>query len=242
MYPLPPEFAFLKGKILSSRVYPEFFALHSEERVLNVGFGDGPQAVVYAGTFGSMIGVDVNPERLDRARRMLASVGISNVNLVTANVEQLPVLDGAFDVVMAVDIIEHVEHPDLFVQELWRVLLPGGRLLITFPAMHDRFVDTVSAVSRRVRRRPLRAHAEAWHPDDHQRELLVGEWRSIVEKPGFRFMRSRATTMFPPLHLYGVPRFWFSNPVIHALDRRIAALPGVQRLGQTIMAVFEKPA
>ena len=44
--------------------------------------------------------------------------------------------------------------------------------------------------------------------------------------------------MFPPLHLYGMPRFWFSNRFIHAVDRRVAALPGIQRLGQTVMAEF----
>lgn len=241
MRPLPPEFSFLQGKLLSSRVYPEFFPLRPSDRVLNAGFGDGPQAVVYAGSFRSMTGIDVNAERLARARRMLDAMGIVGVDVQQGNVERLPVPDGAFDAALAIDIIEHVEHPDAFVRELRRALAPGGRLLITFPAMHDKFVDAVSHVSRFLRRRPPHRHGGAWHPDEHQRELPVREWRRIVEQAGFRFVGSRATTMFPPLHLYGVPRFWFSNGLVHAIDRRIASLRGVHLLGQTVMAAYEKP-
>ncbi|TAK04880.1 class I SAM-dependent methyltransferase [Patescibacteria group bacterium] len=239
---LPPEFSFLHGKLLSSRVYPEFFPLRPEDRVLNAGFGDGPQALVYAGSFRSMLGIDVNAERLSRARRLMDAMRIAGVELSEGNVERLPVPDGAFDAALAIDIIEHVEHPDVFVRELFRAVAPGGRLLITFPAMHDRFVDAVAALSRFFTRRPPHAHAGRWHPDEHQRELPVREWRRIVERAGFRFVVSRATTMFPPLHLYGMPRFWFSNNLIHAFDRRVASLPGVQLLGQTVMAAYEKPA
>ncbi len=231
---VPPAFSYLRGKALSSRVLPEFFSVDGA-RVLNAGFGDGPQALVYAGAFRSMLGVDVNAERLERARRMLDAAGVTDVELIQGTVERIPRPDSSFDAVLAIDIIEHVERPDAFLTEMRRLLVPGGRMLVTFPAMHDRFVDTVSAVGRLLGRKG-HAHPEGWHPDYHQRELPVRVWRKTVEDAGFRCTRSGATTMFPPLHLYGVPRFWFSNTIIHAIDRRIAALPGIRLLGQTVMA------
>lgn len=231
----------LEGKILSSRVYPEFFSLRGHERVLNVGFGEGPQALVYAGRFASMTGVDVQADRLERARRTLETWSVKQVELIAANVEAIPRSDGSFDAALAVDIIEHVEHPDRFTAELFRLLAPGGRLLVTFPAMHDRFMDAMSVVGRVVKPWKKRAdHPAHWHPDHHQRELPVAEWHAIVERAGFRFVRSRATTLFPPLHLYGFPRFWFSWEWLHAIDRALCRTP-LQRFGQTVMAEFVKP-
>ncbi|TAL20636.1 methyltransferase domain-containing protein [Patescibacteria group bacterium] len=237
---LPPEFSYLQGKYLSSRVYPEFFSLRPTERVLVAGFGDGPQALVYAGTFKKMVGVDVNSERLARARRLLDSLAVQNVELLHANAEQVPLPDASFDAVLAIDIIEHVEHPDQFLAEMRRLLAPGGRLLITFPAMHDKFTDAVSAIARLLGLSKRRPPPAGWHPDYHQRDLPVAVWRAAVRRAGFRFVQSRATTMFQPLHLYGLPRFWLSNTVIHAIDRRIAALPLIKNLGQTVMAEFTR--
>ncbi len=243
MFHLKPEYAYLKGKVLSSRVYPEFFPLHKDERVLNVGFGDGPQALVYAGHFREMVGVEIQEERLARAKAMLFAHGMDSVELIQGNVEHLPFSDEQFDAVLAIDIAEHVQNPDAFFRELYRSVKPGGRLLITFPAMHDKFEDAMTVVGKILKPWKKRAphdHGGEWHPDAHAHEHPFPVWRGMVEAAGFRFTRSRATTMFPPLHLYGIPRFWFSVEWIHALDRRITSTK-LQKFGQTIMAEFVKP-
>jgi len=240
---LPVPNAFFAGKILSSRVYPEFFPLRKTDRVLNAGFGDGPQAIVYAGSFAQMTGVDIQADRLARAREFLEQAGVQGVELREGNVETLPVPDASFDAALAIDIIEHVEHPERLTAELFRALTPGGRLLITFPAMHDRFEDAVSVLGKIVKPWKVRTpKGSEWHPDQHAHEYPIKQWRTLVERAGFSFVRSRATTMFPPLHLYGVPRFWFSNPVIHAIDRAVASFPVVQNSGQTVMVEFVKPS
>ncbi len=236
---LPSEFKHLEGKVLSSRVYPEFFSLGGEEKVLNVGCGEGPQMVVYAGRFKSMLGVDIMPDRLAGFRKLGDSLH-QNVETLESNVESIGLPDGSFDVVMAIDIIEHVEHPEKLLSEINRLLRPGGRLLITFPAMHDKFVDGLSALKVFFTRQK-KTQREGWHPDDHQHEYPVGKWVGMVEAAGLRSKRSRATTMFPPLHLYGVPRFWFSCGILHAIDKAVCSIPGINRLGQTVMAEFVKP-
>lgn len=234
---LPSEFSYLEGKLLSAAAHSEFFVTRSNDRIVNLGFGDGPQAVLYAGRFSEMVGIDVNDERLAQARRMLDDMGVANVRLLTGNVEQVLLPDHSFDAALACDIIEHVEHPDRFLSEIFRLLVPGGRLLVTFPAMHDRFVDGVSVLGR-VFGRPPNVHPESWHPDHHQHEHWPREWRRMVENAGFGYVRSSATTLFPPLHLYGMPRFWFSVRWIRAVDRALCRVPGLRSLGQTIMVEF----
>ncbi|MFA6429347.1 MAG: class I SAM-dependent methyltransferase [Patescibacteria group bacterium] len=241
-HPLPPEFSTLKGKVLSSRVYPEFFALSGQERVLNIGCGDGPQIVVYQGAFASMLCVDIQEKRIRATERLAQALGIGErVTMLESNVERIDRPDASFDTVFAIDIIEHVEHPEALLREAFRLLVPGGRMLITFPALHDHFVDALSWLRRLFVRTPSDVKSDAWHPDAHQRELSVHAWRTLVEQAGFRCVKSRATTMFPPLHLYGIPRFWFANNTIHTIDRAIASLPWVQNLGQTVMVLCEKP-
>ena len=145
---LPPEFAYLEGKVLSGRVYPEFFTMDPSWRVYNAGFGDGPQPIVYRRQFAAMVGVDIQGDRLARAGRLMAAVGITNVSLQTGNVEATGLPAASFDAALAIDIIEHVQQPETFLRETWRVLKPGGKLLITFTAMHDRFEEAMSALGR----------------------------------------------------------------------------------------------
>ncbi len=243
MFRLPPEFEFLQGKLLSSRVYPEFFSFPKQSRVLNAGFGDGPQALVYAQAFGSMTGIEYQPGRVERAQRLMSAMGLGErVRILEGNVEAMPVTDASFDIAFAIDIIEHVEHPEVFLKELYRTLVPGGRLLITFPAMHDRFQDTMGVIGKWLKPWKKREpEPTTWHPDHHQREYPVAVWSKMTEAAGFRVVRSRATTMFPPLHLYGIPRFWFSNSLLHRIDRWFASRPHLQRFGQTVMVECVKP-
>lgn len=231
---------FVAGKVLSGRVYPEFFPLGFRDLVLNIGCGSGPQAVVYRGSYSRMVGVDVNADRLRSSLpRLLSDYDVRDYETICANVESIPLPSSSFDAAIAIDIVEHVEHPDLMIREAFRLLKPGGSLLITFPAMHDRYTHAASLVARFFSPKS-RVSGEAWNPDAHNQEFPLHEWISLVSRCGFSFVRSRATTMFPPLHLYGIPRFWFSVDCIHTIDRFISSLPVCKNFGQALMCVFRK--
>jgi SAM-dependent methyltransferase len=237
---MPGSVNTLSGKMISGRVYPEIFPIDPSERVINFGCGLGPQAVVFKGHYSSMVGVDVNAQRLEDSKSFLAPYGIEHYETICASVEDVPLPSGSFDKAIAIDVIEHVEHPARLCAEAHRLLREGGSLLITFPTMSDRFKDAMSFIKRVALRRERPAEPTWWNPDHHNQEHSVADWQSIVAVAGFRLASCRATTMFPPLHRYGVPRFWFSVDVIHAVDRRLAALPGIRRFGQAMMCVYVK--
>jgi SAM-dependent methyltransferase len=228
------------GKLLSGRVYPEFFPIAAQWKVLNVGCGNAPQAVVYGGEFQWMVGIDIQEKRLRGSRATCDAARITNFQPLRADVELLPIASATFDAVLAIDVIEHLRHPERMLDDVARVLRPGGRMLVTFPAAHDHFRDATSFVVRRVLKlKPPRAHDSSdWHPDEHQEDRTVGAWLSMIAER-FRIIDRRATTLFPPLHLYGVPRFWFRWDWIHALDSAACRVPSLQRLGQAIMCICE---
>jgi len=237
------KFHFLRGKMLSGRVYPEFFALDPGDRVLNIGCGQGPQAVVYAGQFREMIGIDINRQRLGKSREAMRLFKVRDYTTVMANVEQMPFRNGAFDKAIAVDIAEHVRSPQKLCRQAHRILKENGEVLITFPTMHDKYTEMVSMLVRVIRRpKPKRDSMKSseWNPDAHNQSYPVGRWIKIVEEAGFELTRARASTMFPPLHLYGIPRFWFASDFIHRIDSWFCRLPLLRNYGQALVCVFRK--
>ncbi len=96
-------------------------------RILDVGCGTGANLKMLA-QFGQVEGVDLSEEALTfcRARGF--------INVRHGAVEQLPYEDSAFDLVTALDVIEHLDDDVAGLREMRRVLRPGGRALLFVPA------------------------------------------------------------------------------------------------------------
>ena len=233
------EINFNMGKLFSGRVYPEFFPISKKENVLNIGCGDGVQALVYNGNFNKMVGVDVNQDRLETAKLLAATHGFS-FSAICANVEDIP-LNEQYDKVIAIDIIEHVVNPQKVLNEIHRLLKDGGKLLITFPVLHDKWENFFRFIGRKIlRRKGKTIRREGWDPDAHQYDYKLRDWLKLLDKSNFSLINYRATTMFPPLHYLGLPRFWFSNNLIHKADGFFCRLPLFKDFGQSAVCIFKK--
>ena len=78
-----------------------------------------------------MVGVDINPDRIERSVEIARQLGIEGYNAIVGNVESTGLDRGLADVVIAVDIAEHVQPPKNLMDECRSLLKPGGTLLIT---------------------------------------------------------------------------------------------------------------
>lgn len=231
---------FNTGKLLSGIIYPPFFPLFKEDTVLNIGCGEGQQAIIYKDAFKRMVGIDINQSRLNTAKILMEQYVVKNFGTICANVENIP-LDEKFDKAIAIDIIEHVINPERAITEIHRLLKEGGKLLITFPAMHDKYEAFFRFVGRKIlRRKGKTVKKEGWDPDAHQYIYSIKEWLNMMKKGGFKLIDSRASTLFPPLHYLGLPRIWFSNKFIHAVDDYLCKLPFLKNHGQALVCIFEK--
>jgi SAM-dependent methyltransferase len=103
------------------------------ENVVDVGSGGGIDSLVAAhmvGPSGKVVGVDMTPAMLERARIAAAESGVDNVEFREAYMEELPVPDGWADVVISNGVLNLTPDKQKTLGEMFRVLRPGGRLQI----------------------------------------------------------------------------------------------------------------
>jgi arsenite methyltransferase len=108
-------------------------ALRPGERVVDVGSGGGIDSLIAAkmvGASGRVIGIDMTPAMLDKARTSAAAAGMTNVEFREGFGESLPVEDGWADVVISNGVLNLMPDKDAALREMARVLKPGGRLQI----------------------------------------------------------------------------------------------------------------
>jgi ubiquinone/menaquinone biosynthesis C-methylase UbiE len=82
------------------------------------------------GSNGKVIGIDMTPEMLEKARSAAAESGVDNVEFREAYMEELPVSDGWADVVISNGVLNLTPDKQKTLAEMFRVLRPGGRLQI----------------------------------------------------------------------------------------------------------------
>lgn len=103
------------------------------ERVLDLGSGAGTDSLVASqmvGPEGSVVGIDMTPEMLAKARASAAAIGAANVEFVESEAESLPFPDESFDVVVSNGVIDLIPDKEAVFGELYRVLVPGGRIQV----------------------------------------------------------------------------------------------------------------
>ena len=212
----------------------------SQDVWLDLGCGPGMLLAAAAGlkTPGRGVGVDVSMTWLVVARRLIQAHGGTPV-LAAGLAEALPLADGALSGVVSLDVIEHVDRPDVFLSEIDRVVRPGGRLALSTP---NRFslapephvmVWGVGLLPRRYQ-----APYVAWRSGKAYVSTCLmssGELRRKLK----RHTRFAARIHIPPVPEEELARFAPGKAVLARFYNRIAAAPGLRGLFLMIGPFFQ---
>jgi len=121
--------------ILSSLL--DMYLRGNKNVILDAGCGTGAN-ILFLEKYGKVSGVDISSVATNFCRKR----GIKNVK--TGDISDLPYKSNSFDAVCLMDVLEHIEDEKVAIEEIFRVLKPKGKLLLTVPALpfiysqHDR--------------------------------------------------------------------------------------------------------
>jgi arsenite methyltransferase len=107
--------------------------------VLDLGCGAGTDLLIAAqmtGSTGRVVGVDMTPAMLRQARASAEEMGLDNVDTHESLIESLPLEDASVDVVISNGVIDLVPDKDAVLDEIDRVLRPGGQLQLADVIIH----------------------------------------------------------------------------------------------------------
>jgi ubiquinone/menaquinone biosynthesis C-methylase UbiE len=140
-------------------------SLREGQTVLDLGSGAGIDCFLAArqvGPSGRVIGVDMTPEMIERARANAEQGGHVNVEFRLGEIEQLPVADASVDVVISNCVLNLSPAKERALAEAYRVLRPGGRVVVSdmvserpVPAILEGNLDAVAACMPTQRERYL---------------------------------------------------------------------------------------
>jgi arsenite methyltransferase len=146
-------------------------SLRPGETVLDLGSGGGLDCFLAAdrvGAEGRVIGVDMTPSMISRARRNAAAAGHTNVEFRLGEIEALPVADASVDTILSNCVLNLSPERARVLTEALRVLRPGGRVVISdlvseraVPAVLAGNLDAVAACLPIPRERYLQAFVDA---------------------------------------------------------------------------------
>ena len=209
-------------------------------RVLDFGCRYGGSSLWYAdqGAAG-VIGVDLTDDMLETAREFVrhksqSAAGNNHVLLAPIEFRQsghdsIPVGDGEIDLILSEDVVEHLQNPAAIFREWWRVLAPGGKVVLSFgplwyhphgvhlwevfpaPWTHVLFSERTCVRARNILKAEPDTGEDRW-TDMNKMTLRRFEW--LVRESPFtcRLMRTHAVWgMKPLLALPGVREFFASG-------------------------------
>lgn len=135
--------------------------------IADLGAGEGAFALLLAERAKKVIAVDTSARMIEVGREQAQRHGIKNVEYRLCDMEEIPIEDSSIDLVFFSQSLHHALHPERAVAEAWRILHPGGRIIL---------LDLVK------------------HRFEEARELYADEWlgfseseiESMLEKAGFK--------------------------------------------------------
>ena len=183
-------------------------------RVLDVGCGNGYVLSKYASEGADVTGIDITPTAVNICRERFALLGLRG-DFQVADAQRLPFSSDTFDCVCSMGVLHHVPDTEKAVAEIWRVLKPGGRLIIMMyhrnSVQYQLKYRLVSLMKRRSMQQLVNEFDGVGNPkgdvySKRQLRQLLSAFDDVEMRVGFLepFMFTRRLSYFVPRFALGL--------------------------------------
>ncbi|MFC3862169.1 class I SAM-dependent methyltransferase [Deinococcus antarcticus] len=155
----------------------EYAAPQSEDVALDVATGTGNTALELAPHVAQVVGLDMAAKMMAHAQKRAAEEGRRNSIFVRGSAEDMPFPDGAFTLVTSRHAPHHFRDAAKFLAEAFRVLKPGGRLVIA------------DQISPNAEIKPWLDEFHTTRDPSHFTQRTVQEWRELTGAAGFTWVK-----------------------------------------------------
>lgn len=172
--------------------------IQDSDKVLDAGGGDGFYTkLVHELTLAEITLYDFDPNALNSARINLKD--LDRITILEGSVMEMPFADNSFDKIVCTEVLEHVPDDTKAMQELLRVLKPGGKVAITVPNLNFPFLwDPLNWIMQNIFKRPIKKSiwsdffAGIWY--GHTRLYEVDKLHDQLKQVGFGVKDMQAVT------------------------------------------------
>jgi SAM-dependent methyltransferase len=162
-------------------------SLKSGETVIDLGSGAGFDCFLAAdkvGSKGKIIGIDMTPEMIDKARENARKDNITNVEFRIGEIENLPVTDCTADVIISNCVINLSPDKEKVFKEANRVLKPGGRIMVSDIVLEKQLPESI--------RNNISAYISCISG-----AILKDDYLNIIKKAGFTDIKILEESIYP---------------------------------------------
>ena len=196
-------------------------SLKKGETVLDLGSGGGFDCFLAAnrvGKSGKVIGVDMTPEMIDKARENARKGKRENVEFRLGEIENLPVADSAVDVIISNCVINLSPEKKRVFEEAFRVLKPNGRLMVSDIVLLKKLPDVI--------RKSVQAYVGCLGGAEMKDKYL-----QMIKDAGFEEVKVVEEKSFPVEDM-------LNDPTVKAIVEKSDIPPGkIKEVGNTVASI-----
>ncbi|UTF54856.1 methyltransferase domain-containing protein [Natronosalvus rutilus] len=166
--------------------YFDLAELEPGEAVLDLGSGSGMDTFVagmHVTETGTVAGIDMTDEQVEKARNLAADNGFHNIEFHHGYIENLPFEDGSFDAVISNGVINLSAEKDRVFEEVSRVLKPDGRVALSDIISEQRLSESI------------KTNADLWAACIGGAEQ-IDDYTAMIETPGFELVDVRDNSQY----------------------------------------------
>jgi ubiquinone/menaquinone biosynthesis C-methylase UbiE len=171
--------------------------------ILDIGCGNARDLRILMGAgYENIVGIDLSFGMLLEGKKILSENSEKKSMLFAGDATQIPLREGFFDKIICSEVIEHIPDYHRVLEEIYRLLVPGGKLIVTTPNLHSMY-----GVSRKFRDLvfPLidKGDWRSSHPYDKWKTRT--EVKTALRECGFKVENEVGVCYLPGLFSYRMP-------------------------------------